>query len=292
MILKSLKYGFRQLWQYKKIWFILYALTLLLATFVAYPLHQYLDKKVGNSLIINDIVEGFNYTFYADFMNHYGDGISPILNQSFYLIILYLLLFVFLTGGIVKTFIHHPHFYSPAIFWSNCAAYFAKIFRLSIYFFIIHGIVLTAFLVIFSLITSGMSPTNLEDEGIIFTAIRYMTPIYILFASFFFMWQDYTKISLVKKEYTWIFQAMKDALIFIKNNFRKTFGLYLLNMLLLGLVFIINYFITSTFEIKTASTIFLSFFLSQVFVITRLALKLINLSSAAHLYFPLEKTGH
>ncbi|MGK0389418.1 MAG: hypothetical protein ACI94Y_002158 [Maribacter sp.] len=292
MILKSLKFGFSQLWQYKKIWFILYALTLLLAMFVAYPLHQYLDKKVGNSLIINDIVEGFNYTFYADFMNHYGDGISPILNQSFYLIILYLILFIFLTGGIVKTFIHRPHFYSPPIFWSNCATYFGKIFRLSIYFFIIHGIILTAFLVIFSLITSGLSPTNLENEGIIFIAIKYMTPIYILFASFFFLWQDYTKICLVKNEYKWIFQAMKDTLVFIKNNFRKAFGLYLLNMLLLGLVFTINYFITSTFEINSSNTILLSFFLSQLFIITRLGLKLINLSSAAHLYFPLEKTGY
>ena len=292
MIIKSLKYGFSQLWQYKKIWFILYSLTLALAMFVAYPLHKYLDKQVGNSLMINDIVEGFNYTFYADFMNHYGDGISPILNQSFYLILLYLMLFIFLTGGIVKTFIHRPHFYSPAIFWSNCAAYFGKIFRLSIYFFVIHGIVLGAFLVIFSIITNGMSPTNLESEGIIFIAIKFMTPIYILFASFFFMWQDYTKIALVKNEYNWIFQAMKDALIFIKNNFRKAFGLYLLNMLLLGLLFIINYFITSAFEINSDNTIFLSFFLSQLFIITRLGLKLINLSSATHLYFPLEKTGY
>lgn len=292
MIIKSLKYGFSQLWQYKKIWFILYSLTLLLAMFVAYPLHGYLEEKVGNSLMINDIIEGFNYTFYADFMNHYGDGISPILNQSFYIIILYLLLFIFLTGGIVKIFIHRPHFYSPAIFWSNCAAYFGKIFRLSICFFILHGMVLTAFLVIFSMITNGGSPTNLESEGIIFMAIKYMTPIYVLFASFFFMWQDYSKISLVKNEYKWIFQAMKDALGFIKNNFRKAFGLYLLNMLLLGLVFIINYFITSVFEIQSDSTIFLSFVLSQLFIITRLGLKLINLSSAGHLYFPLEKTGH
>lgn len=292
MIIDSLKFGVRQLWQYKKIWFILYALTFVLAVFVAYPLHQYLEEKVGNSLMVNDLVEGFNYTFYADFMNHYGDGISPIFNQSFYIIILYLVLFIFLTGGILKTFIHRPHFYSPAIFWSNCATYFGKIFRLSFYFFIIHGIILAIFLTIFNMITKGMTPTNLESEGIIFVTIKYMTPIYILFASFFFMWQDYTKISLVKNEYKWIFQAMKNALVFIKNNFRKAFGLYLLNMLLLGLVFIINYFITTTFEIRSSNTILLSFFLSQLFIIARLGLKLINLSSAGHLYSPFEKTGH
>lgn len=291
-MLKSLQQGFQQLYQYKKIWLILYLLTFVLAGFVAYPLKTYLEKQVGHSLMVKDMMEGFNYTFYNDFMNHYGDGIAPILNQSSLVILLYLTLLVFLMGGIIATFLNRLEQYDGSLFWSNCAAYFWRIFRLSIYFAFIHGIVLTFFFFIYMKITNGLSPTNLESEGIIFVAIKYMTPIYLFFASFFFMWQDYSKLALVKNNYTWVFQAMKDAFQFIKNNLRKTFGLYLINLGLLALVFVINYFITTTFEIRTTSTIFISFFISQLFVIIRLGLKLVNLSSAGFLYQAKEKHSY
>lgn len=291
-MISSLKQGFQQLFQYKRIWLKLYLLTLALAAFVAYPLKTYIESKVGHSLMVKDMMEGFNYTFYNDFTNHYGDGISPILNQSSLVIILYAILLIFLMGGIIHTFLNRNEEYNRNSFWGNSAEYFWRIYRLTIYFLFIHGFVLAIFLFIYTKITKGFSPTNLESEGIIFIAIKYMTPIYILFASFFFMWQDYAKISLVKNDFKLVYKALKDSFQFIIKNFRKTFGLYLINMLLLGLVFIINYYITSAFEIRTNSTIFLSFFISQLFVITRLGLKLLNLSSAGFLYQPLEKSTY
>lgn len=291
-MINSLKQGFLQLFQYKRIWLKLYLLTFALAAFVAYPLKTYLEDKVGHSLMVKDMMEGFNYTFYTDFMNHYGDGISPILNQSSLVIILYVLLLIFLMGGIINTFLQREEKYNRTLFWGNCANYFWRIFRLTIYFLLIHGFVLGIFLWIYTLITKGLSPTNLESEGIIFVAMKYMTPIYILFASFFFMWQDYTKISLVKNNDKLIYPAMKNAFVFIIKNFRKTFGLYLINMFLLALVLIINYFITAAFEIRATSTIFISFFISQLLVIIRLGLKLVNLSSAGFMYQPLEKSGY
>ncbi len=284
MIIKSLKKGFSQLWQYKKIWVLLYSLTFVVAAFIAYPLKTYLENKIGTSLMIKDMIKGFDYTLYTDFMNHYGDGIAPIMNYSLLLIILFMLLFIFLMGGILSTFKNAPEKYNGKSFWSNAAHFFWRIFRMTIYFLFIHGAVLGLFFFIYLKITKGLSPMNLESEGIIFVAMKIMVPIYILFSSFFFMWHDYAKIHLVQNDNKWIFQSIIPSLKFIIKNIKNTWGLYLLNVLILMLLFIVNHFISNSFEITTGLSIFISFFISQLFLISRLGLKLVNLSSANHLF--------
>lgn len=266
-----------------KVWALLYLLTLLLAVAVAYPLHTYLESKVGHSLMAGKMVEGFHYTFYSDFMNHYGDGIAPILNQSVLALGLYALLWVFLTGGILALFIQQGNQSDRAFFLGESARFFWRILALTLIFAILHVLVLVFFIAIYLSVTKGLSPNNLESEAIIFAAFKYMAPVYLLSAAFVSMWQDYSKIILVEQDDKWALPSVFRAIRFIFKHFKKTSLLYLLNLLLLCLLFGLNYLITSAFEIRTFSTILLSFLLSQIFVISRLGLKLLNLGSATAL---------
>ncbi len=280
----AIQYGLGQLWRYKKVWAILYVVTLLMAVLVAYPFKSYLEKTLGNSMMISDMLKGFDYTLYIDFVNNYGDLFGTFMNQSFWVILLFLILFIFFNGGMVRLFLDRTEAYDSRLFWSNCAAFFWKFFRNSIYFLIIHGIIFILFLMIYSYLCKGFSISELDSEGIIFAAPKYLAPIYILVSSFFFMWQDYTKISLVRNHYKWVYQGMFDSIRFIRRNLISAWGLYLLNMLLLALIFTINYFITTAFEIQSFQTVVLSFLFAQLFTIARLGMKMVNLSSAAYWY--------
>ena len=281
---KALRQGIQDTWKYKPMVFFLYLLTFLLAIFVAYPLKNLLESTVGHSMMISDLVKGFDYTFLNDFKNAHGDGFLPIIDQSITVLILYLLLFIFVTGGIIATFIQQPAKYNRSIFWGQSAEFFWRILRLTFYFIIIHSVVFLIFAFIFYTSSNGLSPFTLENESTIAFNFKFIAPAYVLVAAFFFMWQDYSKVLLVAEDKTWIFQTLWSALKFIFTNFRKTYGLYLLNLALWFLIITINYFISTTIDFKSSSAILPSFLISQVFVLLRLSLKLINISSVKTLY--------
>ncbi|BDS10408.1 hypothetical protein [Aureispira anguillae] len=278
-VLKALQQGFKQTWQYKSIILFLYCLTLLLAVFVAYPFKSLLESTVGHSMMIADLVKGFDYTFLNDFKNAYGAGLFPIIDQSIAVLGLYLLLFIFVTGGIISTFLQRPTRYNRSIFWGQSAAFFWRLLRLTIYFLVLHSVILGIFLFVFYTSSNGLLPFSLENEGTIAFNFKFIAPIYLIVGAFFFMWQDYTKVILVEQNKKWIFQALVPAFRFIVQNFRKTYGLYLLNLLLWFVVVFINYKISTTISFQTGSDILLSFLYSQIFVLARLSLKLINISS-------------
>lgn len=281
---KAILQGIQATWKYKPMVFFLYLLTFLLAIFVAYPLKSLLESTVGHSMMISDLVKGFDYTFLNDFKNAHGDGFLPIIDQSITVLVLYLLLFIFVTGGIIATFIQKPAKYNRSIFWGQSAEFFWRILRLTFYFILIHGFVFLVFAFIFYTSSNGLSPFTLENEGTIAFNFKFVAPAYVLVAAFFFMWQDYTKVFLVDQDKTWIFQSLWVAFKFIFKNFRKTYGLYLLNLGLWFLIIFINYLISTYIEFKSSAAILPSFLISQIFVLFRLSLKLINISSINALY--------
>jgi hypothetical protein len=284
IIFKALRQGIQQTWKYKPMVFFLYLLTFLLAVFVAYPLKSLLESTIGHSMMVADLVKGFDYTFLNDFKNAHGDGFLPIIDQSITVLILYLLLFIFVTGGIIATFIQQAPKYNRSIFWGQSAEFFWRILRLTVYFILIHSFIFVVFAFIFYTSSNGLSPFTLENEGTIAFNFKFVAPAYVLVAAFFFMWQDYTKVFLVAQNKPWVFQSLWPAFKFIVKNFRKTYGLYLLNLALWTLVIFVNYSISTLIEFKSSAAILPSFLISQIFVLFRLSLKLINISSVNALY--------
>lgn len=283
-IIHAIKQGLKHTWRYKAMFILLYLMTFILAFFVAYPLKQLLESTVGHSMMLNDLVKGFDYTFLNDFKNAYGAGFYPIINQSLAVLGLYMLLFIFFTGGIISIFLRQPDRYSRSIFWGQSAHFFARFFRLTCYFLIIHAIVFGIFGYSFYESVHGLSPFELENEATIAANFKILAPIYVLVAALFFMWQDYTKIILINQDYTWTYKAQWSALKFIGKHFRQTYSLYLFNLLIWALIAGINYCVANTIDFKSSGDIWFSFLMTQVFVMARLILKVFNLGSCTALY--------
>lgn len=292
MIFKALLRGVLQTWQYKRIVVLLYLMTFVLAAFIAYPLKSLLEAKAGHSMMVGDLIKGFDYTFLNDFNNAYGVGFLPIIDQSVIILIIFILLFVFLVGGIVETFLKEAKGYDGAIFWGQSAFYFWRILRLTFYFLLIHALILIIFGFIFYISVGSLSPFELESEATIAFALKLIAPVYILIAVFFFMLQDYTKIILIQTEKKWVFQAFGKAFQFIRQNFMATYGLYLLNILVWLLIIGLNYWLSNLIEFKNGTAIFGSFLISQLFVFSRLSAKLINIASAIYLYSEKEASAN
>jgi hypothetical protein len=280
-ILQAFKIGIGQFWQYRQMWLLVYLLTLVSAIFIAMPIKSYLESNAGNSLMVEDLIKGFDYTFLNDFMVNYGHGFSAITKQSVLVVGVFMLLMVFFVGGILNVYQKQPVQWDKAIFWGGAANYFWKMLRLTVYFLFIHTAVLVLFVFIYYALTNGFS---VKEDTIIFTAWKWLLPIYILASAFFFMWHDYAKLMVVRSDKKWLFQSIIPAFKFIIQHFKSVYLLYLIHVGLLIFIYILNYIYTNSFEISTSSQIYLGFFISQLFILGRLAVRLVNWSSASVLY--------
>jgi hypothetical protein len=242
---------------------------------VAYPLKKLLETTVGHSLMVQNLMKGFDYEFFNDFNNAHGLAWMPIFDQSIVIILLFLLLFVFLSGGIYAVLIKIPSGDYKAVFWGSSASYFWRIFRLSIFFALIHAVVFALFALVFYGAVNG----ELQNEGVISTALKIILPIYYAVALFFFTWQDYSKYYLLKRQHKWMFQAVVQAFRFVKGNLLQVYALYFFNMIFWAMLVYANYRATMLIDIDSTATILVSFLGTQLFVVLRLFLKTLNIAS-------------
>lgn len=274
-IIIALKQGCIKLWACKRVVLILYIAIFLMSLCVAYPLKKLLETTVGHSLMVQNLMKGFDYEFFNDFSNAYGFSWTPIFDQSVVIILLFLLLYVFLSGGIYAVLIKIPQGDYKAVFWGASASYFWRILRLSIFFALLHSAVFA----VFALVFYGAVNAELQNEGVISTALKIILPIYYAVALFFFVWQDYAKYYLLKKQTKWILQAVVSAFKFIKANLIHVYALYFVNMIFWAMLVYINYRMTMLLDIDSTAIILVSFFISQLFVVLRLFLKTLNIAS-------------
>lgn len=275
--IKAYTSGLKTIFSKGKLWLLLYALNFIFAIFLAYPLSGFLGTKLGHTIAADKLFAGFDFVIANDFINEYGDAFGVILNQSIVGIGLYLLLSVFLVGGILNILKINEKKYSLSTFWSGGGKYFWRMLRLTIYFLLIQIGVFVLFFMLLSILTAG-GLERFHNEGEIMQMGLMVLPFYLLVATVFFMIHDYAKIHVVATDKSLLFQPIKQAFSWVFKNFSQTFLLYLLNLLTFGLLFFIY------LKLDGGTAILAVFLIGQFFVLARIGTKLLNLASATELY--------
>ena len=267
-----------------KMWVFLYLINFIFAIIAAVPLSNLIQSKVGRSLASERMLPDFDYTIYKDFMNEYGDAFSIIMGQSRLIFVFYFFLSIFLVGGILTILKNHADKFSFQAFWSGSTLYFWRMLRLTFYFLIIHFAIGGVFfaIVYFSGFKGGLDAVESEVDMI--NVVRFTLPVYLIFASFFFMVQDYAKIHVIHKNPNWLFRSFWKSFALGFKNFLKTYPLYLLNMLTFAIVFIAFWKFRFSNNMDNVAAIGLTFAIGQAFIFARIGTKLLNLGSATLMY--------
>lgn len=282
-ITEAFRQGIQYAFKYWRVSLIYWLATLGLSMVVALPFRSTLLAETGNSMILNNLIAGFNYTYLNDFLQNYGSALTPLLNQSIVALVVQIFLLVFFAGGLTKTIVVAPERYDSRLFWGGSGYYFWRMLRLTLLFVVLHVIILLLFGWLYLTVTKGMSLANLDSEAIITSCLRWLIPLYVLVASVPMLWQDYAKLYLVKLDKTWIWSSVRESGSFVRKNFLKVYGLYLLVLVITLAVFGLNYLLQGVFVVQSVGTIIISFFLTQFLVIIRFACKVLNLGSARSL---------
>ncbi len=277
-ITNAFKYGFKLTSLNIKLWSLLYLVNLLFAGLVVVPLLFYLGDKLAFTKATDRLIGGFDFTLVNDFLNQYPEFLRLFGTQTVVVGILFILLYVFLTGGILTRLINiETDLHRLGNFWTGCGKYFWRLLRLSSYFILIHLAIAGLFLSIFNWSVEG-GLDYFTSEAAIFFRAKICFFFYGFFALFFFMVHDYAKVLVVKNNRRLVFQDFWGAFKFVIKNVKTTFGLYLL---LFGLFTLTSVFygIADSFIHRMGIPSLVLFLIGQVYVLLQIGFKLMNLGS-------------
>ena len=173
----------------------------------------------------------FDFTVYHDVMNEYGDVVGFLSSQGIVTSGLFLLVTIFLVGGILNVFRYRKDAFNFAPFWTGGATFYGRIFLLTLLFLVLQGVVVFVFYSLLGFLTEG-GLDRFHSEAEIYKRAFIVFPFYVLAAIILWMIQDYTKVVMVKKELS-LWSSLKEAIVFIRKNFFPSFLLYALNLSLI-----------------------------------------------------------
>ena len=267
---------------------LIYGLTLVLGLLVALPMYSTLTTEDQRSLTFLNLLHGFDYTVVSDFMNRSGAAVKAVFGLVRWLNLTYLFLTVFLTGGILLRFAQLSSLrarpagmvsqFRAELFWDGCSQYVGRLFRLfgvTLLFVLVTAVI---WLIIGILVGSAVSSSETERETIgvslVFFALFALTTTLLLCIG------DFAKIILFRDDAHGAFRAFGQAGRLVLRNLPRTYGLYLVFILIGTGCFALYFVLESLLTVDGWLMIAVLFVVQQVLIASRVTLKVWWLGTA------------
>ncbi len=261
-------------------WFLLFGIQFVFALILVLPLRSQWNKMIGHSLAGQEVLQGFGANVFIEFITHYAQTVSLEMTLLLILGLVYLIVTLFLNGGILESFSQKYGEYSADVFFKNCGHYFRRFVRLFLFSLLF---IVGAFLVLQGLkVPFGRIAKDSEPLRVSFWLARHLIFLFLVF--FINMVFDYAKIITVLEERKSMINTGLRAWGFVLKHLWKTLGLYCL-VATIGLAFFVLYTLAGkSIEASTGLTILLLFLWQQLYALGRTWVRLLFLASQVALY--------
>ncbi|WP_375447840.1 hypothetical protein [uncultured Fibrella sp.] len=267
---------------------LLFLLTLLPALPSALAFFGTLTSEGEGSLAPLQMLPGFNYTVFADFMHDHGRAIWPLIRTGWWTVVLSLLISIWAKGGVLYSLTNS---FSAVTFWQAGTHYFGRNLRLlglTSLFVLLWLLVLILVGILVGLLLELVPGNSFSERG--YVAIGAMGLLLFGFALIRILCtSQYASVLMYQQDETAALRAYGRSWRFVGQHARATFGRYLL-LILIGTVLLAIYLLfESLFQAHNWLLIGLLFVLQQAFVFSRVVLNvwslhiaLINSNSLPH----------
>lgn len=273
--------AFRSVFYNSKFVILLWALSAVTALVITMPLYHIMLDSLGSSFLSDKIASGMDMLWLAQFLNIHDKQLDGIPFLFFSAMISYLIIQNFFSGGIIAIF-NIPKKNHILDFFYGCVKYwfrFLKVLLISILFYA------TAFILneVFAyLINLGFAKSENAMLEFVLLAAKYVFLIFLIGLTAIIA--DYAKVILASRDGTSALQSIFQAIIFIKNNFNKTFSVFV-SISIIGALGVILYNLIGRFIPRTPYYfLILTFILQQMLIIFRLLIRMFFYSSEVLIY--------
>ncbi|MBN2346549.1 MAG: hypothetical protein JXO51_09180 [Candidatus Aminicenantes bacterium] len=212
----------------------LWALNFLFSLLIIAPLAVAIHGHASHSLAADSVLVRLDVHWLTDLSTRYMESAPMLLALLAAAVLAYLLLVVFLNGGVIGRLGRPPGADGPAAFFHDCGLYFWRFLRvalLSIPFYLIAAGVIHR--LVAALLGALTRRAATEWPVIIASGLRLLALVLLLgIVSMFF---DYVKIGLVTRGSRKVLKEAWRTLKFVGRRFFRAWGLYLLA----GLAFVL-----------------------------------------------------
>ena len=211
----------------------LWAVNFLYALLVVAPLAFLIHGQIAHSLAAADILARADVDWLTDLSTRYMNAAPLLVGLLLAAVLLYLLLTVFLNGGVIGSLLRAGARPSLAEFFHDCGLYFWRFLRLALlslpcyllFAGVLHGLVA-------ALLRAFARQAATQWPALVAGTLRLLALLLLLgIVSMFF---DYVKIGLAAGGRNQVLRETWLTLKFMKRRFFRAWGLYLLA----GLVFV------------------------------------------------------
>lgn len=281
-ILRAYAYGWKLVFRMPGLLLFIYLAQLAFAILVALPLKTLLDSIAGQRTFAGKTFEDLDFTVISEIINQYGDFMPAYLGQGMITLIIFILFYLFLTGGILVILLRENRRFSKVRFWVGSGRFFGKLLGSFLFFSFLHGLVIGIFLVIFSLRAGNI--LDMESDQWILKWTAWMIPLLFALELIIALIHDHVKIAIAQDPAMGLLQIIRKRSGWVAGHFMDAFGLYVLVFLSGAILILAGRFAGSLLPDGTFSGVLAGLLISQFFILGRIALQLVNFASIAGLY--------
>jgi len=285
-ILKIFEEGFKTTNRKLKIVVYLWLINFVFSVVIVTPVYFLIKKDLSRSLMSDQILKGTGLLWLSDIIYKYQDSLPALVGWFLIPGIFFMLLYIFLYGGIIGRITAQDEKINLTSFLSDCGNYFFPFLRVFL-------ISVVAYIVVFGGIHSIISALlNLWKKGastewpLILASILEFVILVLLF-SIVRMFFDYVRVRLVVEKSKKAIRATLLNISFIGRRFFKAWFLYLLVGLItavFGAIYLAVYQLIPNIGIL----LLVGFIWQQAYVLSRMWTKILFYSTEIH-FFNLHK---
>lgn len=255
---------------------LLYAINLVFALGLALAFKNLLADEFALRDVSSRLVEGFDFTFLSD-LNYASASISSLLKIFNWLLVGYVLISVFLSGGIIASL--RRGVFSFPDFFADSARYVGRFIVLGFFFALTWLVPLIAF-AIFSAIGNAQSESAISEVPMVLWTVAGVGIAAIKLA-FFYLVFEVAKFEVVSEAMK-PFQAFISAFKIVLKHFASFFGIVLGFLVLVGAIGGVLHLLAPKGE--TGAGVFALVLMQQVLVVSRVFLRVATVGGLLEKY--------
>lgn len=273
--------GFKMSLRNIKMTFLIYFINLILALIVMFPLLSFLKEGFGSSMLPDALLKGFDFTSLVEFIRSVK-GLGSSIAQARWMILFYLVLSMFMAGGILFTF-NSKEGFSVKSFLNGCVHYFFRFLKLFFYMLIFNLLVAVIVYLPMVLIVKSASDT-VASEASLFYIVLIGVIIHMFFLAILQMISYYVKIRLVTEDSRKVFRSIFRSIKFVFKHFANAFSLFMLQLVVPITLVIFILLLNSKIGMTSGFTILIMFIFQQAFILSRVFTRIWMYGSQYELY--------
>ncbi|MCF6357271.1 MAG: hypothetical protein L3J54_05635, partial [Draconibacterium sp.] len=226
-IIKAYKSGLKTSLNSLQLITIGYLFLLIPALFIALSYWSSFKSAIGNFMSPGNLLNGFDYSAFKELMRFEGEKISAVTSQGFLLVIFYVFVALFISGGIIFSLNNKNSKSNLLSVLTGGSRFFWRFLKLNFYSLVVHLIIMAIIYLPFAILVISSFESAATEKSTFFLFLPFGI-FHLIVMLYLFTINNYAKFALVHNNSPKVLSSLWTAAKFVTRKFFNTYSLALL----------------------------------------------------------------